>query len=206
MVGLGTVSGGVEAQRSRRREELVDAAIEAIRAHGAGATMEQLARAGGVTKPILYRHFGDRDGLIEALANRFSADLMRLVTVQLRADGDARSVVVDTVEAYVGFLEREPEIYGFLVQQPHARPEHRTPIGPLVEVIAPQIAAVARANLEAAGRDASVAMPWAYGMIGLVHQATHWWLRDRTMPRDQFVGHVTDLIWGGVSASVVSAG
>ena len=204
MVGVGTPPGGVAAQRSRRREELLDAAIEAIRIHGPGATMEQLARGGGVTKPILYRHFGDRDGLIEAIAERFSADLMLDVSSHLRVGTEPRAVVVATVEAYVGFLEREPELYGFLVQQPHPRPEHRTPLGPLVEVIGPQIAAVARTHLQAAGDDGTKAEPWAYGMIGLVHQATHWWLRDRTLPRDRFVAHVVDLVWGGVSASVGS--
>lgn len=202
MVGVGTPPGGVAAQRSRRREELLDAAIEAIRIHGPGATMEQLARGGGVTKPILYRHFGDRDGVVEAIAERFSADLMGLVAVELRGGTDPRSVVVDTIEAYVSFLEREPELYGFLVQQPHARPEHRTPLGPLVELIGPQIAAVARTHLEAAGADGSKAEPWAYGLIGLVHQATHWWLRERSLPRDRFVAHLVDLVWGGVSASV----
>ena len=48
----------------------------AIREIGPGVTMEQLAKAGGVTKPILYRHFGDRDGLIQAIAERFSNDLL----------------------------------------------------------------------------------------------------------------------------------
>lgn len=204
MVSIRGVPGGVAAQRSRRREELLDAAIHAIRHHGPGATMEQLARAGGVTKPILYRHFGDRDGLLGAIANRFSSDLMDLVDLRLQARVEARTIVVDTVDAYVAFLEAEPAVYGFLSQQPHARPEHRTPLGPLVEVMGPKIAAVARTHLEAAGQDATVALPWAHGIIGLVHQATHWWLNDGAMPREQFVAHVTDLIWGGVSASVGS--
>lgn len=204
MVGIRRVPGGVAAQRSRRREELLDAAIDAIRHHGPGATMEQLARGGGITKPILYRHFGDRDGLLEAIANRFSDELMGLVSLRLQARVDARTIVVETVDAYVAFLEAEPAVYGFLSQQPHARPEHRTPLGPLVEVMGPQIAAVAGAHLDAAGQDPSVALPWAHGMIGLVHQATHWWLSDKTMSREQFVGHVTDLIWSGVSASVGS--
>src|SRR3546814_17713916 len=65
-----------EERRGVRRGELLDAAVEAIRVAGPGATMEQLARAGGVTKPILYRHFRDRDGLITAIDERFGADLL----------------------------------------------------------------------------------------------------------------------------------
>ena len=48
--------------------------------------MEQLAKAGGVTKPILYRHFGDRDGLIDAIAERFSTELILSVTAPLQTE------------------------------------------------------------------------------------------------------------------------
>lgn len=204
MVEIPGLPGGVAAQRSRRREELLDAAIEAIQTHGPGATMEQLARAGGITKPILYRHFGDRDGLLGAIATRYSGELMALINEQLQRQAPPREIVSATVDAYVAFLEREPAVYEFLAQQPHARPEHRTPLGPLVEAMGERVAAVARTHLEADGQDSSAALPWAYGMIGLVHQATHWWIRDRTMPRAQFVDHITALIWGGVSISVGS--
>ena len=198
-------AGPVEARRSRRREELLDAAIEAIRALGPAATMEQLANAGGVTKPILYRHFGDRDGLIAAIAERFSDALLGSVGTPLHAEEDPRAILVGTVDAYVAFLEDEPQLYGFLAQQPNPRSDHRTPIGPLVDLVAPAIAEVTRVRLEESGSDVGGALPWAYGMVGLVHQATQWWLRDRPMPREEFVAHLTDLLWGGVSASVGSA-
>ena len=192
-------------RRQRRREALLDAAIDAIRDLGPKATMEQLANAGGVTKPILYRHFGDRDGLIGAIASRFSAELLMSVSTPLLATTDPRVVLEDTVTAYVGFLEREPSLYAFLVQQPNVQSEHRTPVGPLVDSIAPQIARVTAEQLELAGQDPASALPWAYGIVGLVHQATNWWLRDGTMPRDEFISHLTRLLWGGLSHSVGSA-
>src|SRR5687768_17898518 len=57
-------------ERQARRDALMDAAVEAIREHGPNASMEDLAKSAGVTKPILYRHFGHRDGLTAALATR----------------------------------------------------------------------------------------------------------------------------------------
>jgi AcrR family transcriptional regulator len=190
---------GPDVRRRRvRRSQLLDAAVDAVRSLGPTATMEQLARAGGVTKPILYRHFGDRDGLIGAIADRFSAGLIGSVSGALLASSHPRIVLDDTIDAYVRFLEQEPNVYRFLLQQPNARSEHSTPIGALVDAIAPQIAELTRAGLDRDGRDGSAAMPWAYGIVGLVHQSTNWWLRDRTMPRDQFVRHLTDLLWDGL--------
>src|SRR3546814_14868382 len=72
-----------EERRGVRRGELLDAAVEAIRVAGPGATMEQLARAGGVTKPILYRTFRVLDGLITAIAERYGADLSSSVPAPL---------------------------------------------------------------------------------------------------------------------------
>jgi AcrR family transcriptional regulator len=190
---------GAHPRRSgARRTQLLDAAVDAVRTLGPAATMEQLAAAGGVTKPILYRHFGDRDGLIGAIADRFSAGLIASVSGTLRASSHPRIVLDDTIDAYVRFLEQEPNLYRFLLQQPNARSEHSTPIGALVDAIAPQIAAITREGLDRDGRDGTAALPWAYGIVGLVHQSTNWWLRDRTMPRDDFVRHLTDLLWDGL--------
>src|SRR3546814_11180371 len=110
-------------RRGVRRGELLDAAVEAIRVAGPGATMEQLARAGGVTKPILYRHFRDRDGLITAIAERVGADLLSSVQAPLAPELEQpQRVLQSTLAAYVGFSEGEPPPSQFLIRTaPHRR-------------------------------------------------------------------------------------
>ncbi|MGH9274947.1 MAG: TetR/AcrR family transcriptional regulator [Acidimicrobiales bacterium] len=191
--------GRREAQRAARRDGLLAAAIHEIRTTGPGATMEQLAKAGGVTKPILYRHFGDRDGLIDAIAQRFSTDLITSVTTPLLTESYPKELLDSTIGAYVGFLERDPYLYGFLIQQASTRSGERTPISSLVSVVSDQLALVVEDQLRAAGRDTGAAVPWAYAIVGLVHQATNWWLRDGTMSRERFLGYVSDLLWDGLS-------
>jgi AcrR family transcriptional regulator len=193
--------GRRDEQREERRNQLLDAAITSIRSIGPGATMEQLAKAGGVTKPILYRHFGDRDGLITAIAQRFSADLLESVQGPLLSSSYPRQLLDSTIDGYVAFLERDPYLYGFLIQQSSNRSEHRTPIGSLVDVVARQIAQVSGEQLAAAGRDTGAAVPWAYGIVGLVHTATNWWLLDQTMTRERFVQYLTDLLWDGLTGA-----
>ena len=189
-----------------RRDALLDAAINEIRTTGPGATMEQLAKAGGVTKPILYRHFGDRDGLITAIAERFSTDLVASVSAPLRTGTYPRELLESTITAYVGFLERDPYLYGFLVQHASTRREERSPISSLVDVVARQVAIIAGEQLRIAGRDTDAAVPWAYGIVGLVHQATNWWLRDRSMSRESFLGYITDLLWDGLRGAPTATG
>jgi AcrR family transcriptional regulator len=187
---------------------LLEAAIGAVREVGPGVTMEQLAAAGGVTKPILYRHFGDRDGLITAIAERFTAELMASVSQPLAAGEeleDPRALLEATVAGYVEFVDREPNLYRFLVRQAAARPEGRDRVESLIDAIARQVAVVIGERLRALGADSGPAVVWAYGIIGFVHQACDWWLQDRTLPRERLVTYLTGLLWEGLAGAGAQA-
>lgn len=187
--------------REDRRPQLLDAATEAIRRHGPSASMTQIAAAAGVTKPILYRHFGDRTGLVHALADRFAADLTRSLQGPLQSDAPPREVIFGTIDAYVAFIEQEPEVYRFLVEHVDA---DASLIG-FMQRIAQQVAVVVGEQLRAAGQDSGGAEAIAHGMVGLVHSAGHWWVERQTMPRARLVEYLADLLWSGV-AGLIPAG
>ncbi len=172
--------------------------MEAIRAHGPSITMEQLANAGGVTKPILYRHFGDRDGLISAITERFANALMGEIVAPLMAESTGRDLLRNTIDAYVGLIERDPALYKFLAQHPPDRPDRLTTTSSLVNNIAGQVAQILGRRLSDSGRDAGPAVVWAYGVVGLVHQAGDWWVDDQTMTRERLVDYLTLLLWDGI--------
>ena len=162
--------------------------------------MEQLANAGGVTKPILYRHFGDRDGLVNAISEQYAADLITSVTTPLASEASARDLLHATVDAYIGFIERETNLYRFMVRHPPARGDEAGGLTSLVDRIAQEVALVAAERLRAAGRATDAAAPWAHGIVGLVHQAGDWWVDDQSMSRDDLVDHLVSLLWEGLGA------
>lgn len=195
-------------RRAERRIGLLKAAIGAVREIGPGVTMEQLAAAGGVTKPILYRHFGDRDGLITAIAEQFTGELMASVSQPLAAGEeleDPRALLEATVAGYVEFVDREPNLYRFLVRQAAARPDGRDRVESLIDAIARQVAVVIGERLRALGADSGPAVVWAYGIIGFVHQASDWWLEHRTLPRERLVAYLTGLLWEGLAGAGAQA-
>lgn len=193
-------------RRAERRRQLLDAAVHAIRTLGPAATMEQIARAGGVTKPILYRHFGDRDGLIDAVADRFAADLLTSVTTPLVTDLSALELLRSTVDSYVGFIERETNLYRFMVQHPPERGDGANGMRSLIDRVAQQVALVAAARLRLAGRDDRPAEAWAFGIVGLVHQAGDWWVDDQTITREALVTDLVALLWGGLAGAAATEG
>jgi AcrR family transcriptional regulator len=107
---------GPRRDRDERRAELLDAAERAIRRVGPKASMDEIAAEAGITKPILYAHFGDKAGLVQALAGRVARRLNRTVTDALTRSGEPRDVVASTIEAFCTFIEDETELYRFLVQ------------------------------------------------------------------------------------------
>lgn len=181
--------------RAQRRKELLDAAVEAIRTIGAGASMEQIAAQGGVTKPILYRHFADRDGLIGAIGERYGVQLIGRLDSALDAD-EPEELLWRTIDGYLAFLEEDPELYRFLMQQGR-RPGLPHPESTLIAIIGRQVASVISDRLRANGLDASGAEPLAFGIVGMVHQAGDWWLRDKAMSRQALSTHLAGLLWVG---------
>ena len=175
-----------EQEREARRAQLLDAAVEAIRRHGPDVSMEDLAKAAGVTKPILYRNFGHRDGLTTALA----------------AGDTPYETLVATIDAYLSFVERDPEVYRFLVAQLHGEPpDLEISLGNFLNQVSAQVAVVMGEQMRAAGLDSGGAEPLAHGIVGMVHSAGDWWLERRTMPRARLVEYLAGVLWAGLSGT-----
>jgi AcrR family transcriptional regulator len=186
---------GSRPSREERREHLLAAAVDAIRTIGPGASMEQLAAQGGVTKPILYRHFGDREGLGRAIGDHYAIVLMARLAEPLGSDAP-RDLLWRTVDTYLQFLEDEPHLYAFLTSGGGVRPDAEG-TGAIVNAVARQVTVRIGDQLRAAGLDAGGAEPFAHGIVGMVHQAGDWWVRNRTMSRHALATYLTTLLWSG---------
>lgn len=163
-----------------------------VRREGPYASMEQIAAECGITKPILYRHFGDRQGLIMALAEGFVSDLIAGLAPSLVSTEPPRRLLERTIDAYLALIERDTNLYRFL--STHADPGKRDL---LTALIAEEVAIVFERILATFGLDPSDGKPWAYGVVGMVYLAGDWWVEDRPIPRAQLVDRLTTLLWSG---------
>src|SRR2546423_12521591 len=104
----------VGASRSaERRLQLLDAAARVIRAHGSDVSMAAIAAEAGITKPILYRHLGDKGGLYRALAEWQTEDLVGAIREGLLSPGTVRERATASIDADRAALERRPAGYPF---------------------------------------------------------------------------------------------
>lgn len=188
-----------DARREERRIELLEAATRVIRREGSSASMEQIAAEAGVTKPIVYRHFRDRGDLVSAMAHRFAADLTGELASSLNRHGDPRDIMAATIDAYLAFVESDPEVYRFIMQETVPSPEAAAQLTSFMQEVGARVAVVLGEQLRAAGADSGGAEPMAHGIVGMVHSAGDWWLRSRSMPRARLVEYLTSLLWDGVT-------
>jgi AcrR family transcriptional regulator len=186
--------------RRARREDLVLAAVEAVRRTGPAFAVEDVARSAGVSKTVIYRYFADKDELVDAVLARISdAVLLPRLLGELGADhADPRAGLRAVIAAFVALIEDEPELYRFAYAHTGrsgradlvAATEHR-----IAEALAVQIAA----RLTDAGRPTAAATTWAYGVVGMVQLAAHWWSSARTVPAAELVEQLTALADGGLA-------
>ncbi|GAA1868849.1 TetR family transcriptional regulator [Pseudonocardia alni subsp. carboxydivorans] len=212
-----------DAHREQRRVALVGSAIGAIRRHGAGIGMDEIAASAGTSKTVIYRHFGDRAGLYTAICESVAGVLLaevRRATAEALSDAGRgpRAAVAAGIDAYLRLIEIDPELYRFVVQRPlltqgttrraptadAGRTETSDPVNDLVTVIGDEVAVVIAGNLGTAagtGTDPrAAARIWGHAIVGLVRGAADDWLaRPDGTPRERIAAHLTDLAWSGLS-------
>jgi len=177
----------------------MDAALAAIRGHGAGVGMEEIAAQAGVSKPILYRHFTDRADLWLAVSRRVTDELLAAMSSELVVDRPPRETIAAVVDTYLALIEEDTEVYRFVVRGSFAdRGMSSDLVHTHMALMASEVARVLDDRLRAAGADSGGAEPWAHGMVGMVQAAADWWIDRRSMSREALVAYLTAMISAGV--------
>lgn len=179
------------------RDALLDAAERVVRAEGPAVTLDAIAAAAGVTKPILYRGVGDKGALVQALAERLEARMTLEVTVMVDAAAGPRDALHLLVRGYLALAARDRSLYLYVT----AGGTHDDRVQQallLADRSAQGFADGIAASRTARGADPTVALAWAYGLVGALHFVTLWCLRDGTADTDGAADQITELLWSGL--------
>ncbi len=183
-----------------RAEQLLDVAERLFSAGGYGATsIEAIAREAGVTRPVVYEHFGSKDGIYLACLRRARAELEAMLFESVAAAGsDLRAQLAAGADAYFRFVEQGAERWRVLfgggaavsgelaeaAMQLHLGTERR-------------FAALFRQAAPEGDEQQLVAVAHAIG--GAAHQLAQWWLRTPGVPRAQVVETYSAVTWNGLA-------
>jgi AcrR family transcriptional regulator len=113
-------------QAQKRREQLLDATKAIVAQRGFHAvSIEAVAREAGITRPIVYGHFHDLSGLLEALVDREAARALDQLVAVLPGDlgtGDARETLLTALRGYLEAVRSDPETWKLVLMPPEGAP------------------------------------------------------------------------------------
>ena len=137
---------------SERREQILDVTKELVDEKGFHAvSIEAVARRAGITRPVVYTHFNDLAGLLEALVAREGARAigqLAAVTPTALDEAHPRESLARAMRSYLEAVADDPRTWRLVLMPPEGAPELlRTEIERGRELIVAQLAEVARPGL-----------------------------------------------------------
>src|SRR5690242_2655947 len=182
--GMETETGArpLTGRDPRRRRALLDAADRIILREGPDVSMASIAAEAGITKPILYRHFGDKSGLYQALAERHTRLLIDSVRAAVRRPGGIRDRARAAIDPHLAAIAANRHLYGFLVHRAGA--EDTATHGAMSTLIGGLGGELAELLLEEDRLSDPVrGHIWGHATVGMVQAAGEWWLDHPGVPR-----------------------
>ncbi len=183
---------------AERREQLIDISrgIFAERGYD-GSSIEEIAARAGVSKPVVYEHFGGKEGLYAVVVDREVRSLLTMVQDALTA-GHPRELLEQAAFALLDYIEQTPDGFRILVRD--------SPIGSasgsfvsIMGDIASRVEHILAAELKSRGFDAKAAPMYAQMLVGMVGTTGQWWLDARKPSKDQVAAHLVNLAWHGLA-------
>lgn len=186
-----------DAHRARRREQLVDAALVVLGRTGQEFGLDQVAHEAGVTKPVIYRHFGDRAALLDAMAERATNRLMERLMPVLYDECALRRRIHASVDAFLGFLDESPHVE--LLFRRRLPGQGGAVVDAGRAFISDALGRLLDGYVRFLGFDEpELVQVWAQSLVGSVQATAEWWLTHRGIPRAVVAEHLTTLIWAQV--------
>ena len=181
-------------RREARRAELLEAALRVIRRGHGRVAMEDIAAEAGISRPILYRHFGDASGLYAAVADRFCRDLLARLRPAPDEMAPGRELLRHQIVEYLGFIASEPDVYRFLIRQsPPDRPRSLTHGSGFSRLVAD----ATMRHLRDAGWDPQTAVAGADLFVGGLEAAASRWVEEPTGSYEELADRLTAVLWNG---------
>lgn len=180
-----------------RREQLIVIGRAAFAELGFdGASVEEIAARAGVSKPVVYEHFGGKEGLYAVIVDREMLALEEVITHSL-SDGTWRERIEKATVALLNYVEQETD--GFLILVRDSKPGDERSYSTLLNSSVGQVSYILGAAFERRGLDANLAGLYAQALVGMVSMTAQWWLDTRQPAKEVVAAHIVNLCWNGLS-------
>ena len=182
---------------TERRAQLIDVgrAIFAQRGYD-GTSMDDIAARAKVSKPILYEHFGGKEGLYAVVVDREMDYVVRRMFEAIGA-GSARERIERATLAFLSYVKDHPDGFAVLSQD-SPMTSTRGRLSSLLNELAERVGDIFAAAFKEAGFDAKMAPIYAQALVGMVTFVGRWWTEARKPSVEEVARHISALAWMGL--------
>ena len=180
----------------QRREAILAAALAVFAEHGYhGASLEQVAQAAGISKALIYEHFGSKRDLHASLVQAEVAELFDRLAANAARGTHGEDRLRGGIDAFLRFVEERRVAWRLLFKD--AADGENADVLDQVEAQAVDLIVAWSAD-EPAVRPREVREVYARLLAGALQSLATWWLDHPEVPREQLVGHVVEFCWRGL--------
>lgn len=183
-----------------RREQLVTVGRSVFAEKGFDmSSVEEIAARASVSKPIVYEHFGGKEGLYAVVVDREMDKLLELVTSSLTKN---RSLyrIQQVALALLTYMEERTDGFRILVrgESPHGN-NGDTRYSSLLNDAISQVEHILASDFDRRGFDPALAPLYAQALVGMVSVTAQWWLDVREPAKEVVAAHLVNLCWNGLT-------
>ena len=183
---------------AERREQLIEISRSLFAERGFdGTSVEEIAARAEVSKPVVYEHFGGKEGIYAVVVDREVRRLLAMVQDALTA-GHPRMLLEQAALALLDYIEQSSDGFRILVRD--------SPIGSasgsfvsIISDIASRVEHILAAEFESRGFDPEGAPMYAQMLVGMVGTTGQWWLDARQPSKEVVAAHLVNLAWHGLA-------
>ncbi|MFI6296052.1 TetR family transcriptional regulator [Nonomuraea sp. NPDC050790] len=181
-----------------RREQLIRISRTLFAEKGFdGTSIEEIAATAQVSKPVVYEHFGGKEGVYAVVVDREMQKLLGMITSALAASHSLIKLERAAL-ALLQYIEESSEGFRILVRDSHAASGTGT-FASLISEIASQVEDVLADEFAGRGYDPKLAPMYAQMLVGMVALTGQWWLDVRRPGREEVAAHLVNLAWNGLT-------
>jgi AcrR family transcriptional regulator len=182
-----------------RREQLLDVARALFAEKGFdAASVEEIAHRANVSKPVVYEHFGGKEGIYAVVVDREMDALLTRMTAALTEEAHPRVLLERAAGALLDYVDSSADGFRIMVRDSPVATSTGT-FASLLSDIASQVEHILGLQFDLRGYDPELAGLYAQALVGMVALTGQWWLEARKPDRDDVAAHLVNLAWNGLS-------
>ena len=177
-----------------RRNQLVQVGRAVFAEKGyEGTSVEEIAERAKISKPIVYEHFGGKEGLYAVIVDREMEYVIGQISEAI-GTGTPRDRIEGAALAFMRYVQERPDGFAVLKRDSPSN----SGLANLLAEVAERVGNVLRSEFKRAGYDTRAAPLYAQALIGMVTFVGQWWEENSKMSAEEAASHISALAWMGL--------